>query len=217
MIYEPGQRPSCDQLLNNDYFETEFREDYEQDLLDIIAIEMKESKLSHRPTPLSDSNSPELQVMPKIMNRDITPVKFTHKHIGTVHLNAYELLPKGSSLKPNSDTVELETRPFGAFSPTNGPPANFLPDLKIKRDEESATFTYVGIRKNKRELKVNRVINKGNTDMSGLSKPLPSVKIVDLTGKINHYTSHELYENYGLKVRFTSGPHFFEKPKHQSK
>jgi hypothetical protein len=188
-------------LLKHDYFEPEFRQNFEQELLDLIAIEMQETRLAQR-HPLSESNSPEPHGMPKIMKRDTTPVKFNQKNIGTVHLNAYELLPKGSSIKHNSETPDLEARPFGAFSPANGPPANFLPDLKIKRDED-ASLSYLGIRKRKSDLKISRVIQKGSTEMSSLSKPLPSVKIVDLTDKISYYTAHDQYE--GLKVKLTQG------------
>ena len=164
---------------------------------------MQENKLTQR-YPLSESNSPEPHSMPKIMNRDSTPIKFNQKNIGTVHLNPYELLPKGASLKHSSETPDLEARPFGAFSPANGPPANFLPDLKIKRDED-ASLSYLGIRKRKSDLKISRVVQKGSTELSSLSKPLPSVKIVDLTDKISHYTAHDQYDSYGLKVKITQG------------
>ncbi|CAG9325039.1 unnamed protein product [Blepharisma stoltei] len=184
---DPEKRATCDILLNHEYFDKKFKQDLEQELFGISGNSTFEGKSSYRRSISNDPSSPEPSLTSKYTSRDITPHRIGQKSIGTIRFNPEDLIPQ---TKTPDLREELHI----------GPPPNFLPNLKLKRDEESAhNSSFYGLKKKSSDIKIPLIKQlKHSTDISYMKNQQYMIKNLDLSQNIIE-KSHNLSTIYEMR------------------
>lgn len=139
--FDPEKRATCVNLLNHGYFDDRFKVSFENEMAEILGKEIRDKHLSYRRSISNESQSPEPNLLSKFTSRDTTPNRTGQKSIGTIRFNPDDLIPF-------TKTPELcEERHIG-------PPPNFLPNIKLRRDEDSHNSSFHGLKKKNSELKI---------------------------------------------------------------
>lgn len=116
-------------MLSHPYFDSDFKVEFEQELADLLALEAQERQGFMRSKGLSENTTPE----PHFFNdkKSSSPRREYFRGIGTVLMNAEKLIPEkylSISIRTSHEDSSLSSFPT--------PPANFLPELKMRREED---------------------------------------------------------------------------------
>mmetsp|Transcript_4433 Transcript_4433/g.4262 ORF Transcript_4433/g.4262 Transcript_4433/m.4262 type:complete len:238 (-) Transcript_4433:12-725(-) len=156
-MYDPKSRKSCEELLKHDYFSNTFRASFEQELMELFNDDYETSssiRISN-----SEYCSPEPGVLPRTV-RDITPKRTVIK---SINLKADE-----SVNSQNKEEIERNQLP----------PPNFLPNLRLRREEETyPNLSHLEIRKKRSDIKIP-VLNP--VKHLNESRQIPSLKQFDI-------------------------------------
>lgn len=126
---DPSERLSAQDLLCHSYFDPQFKTEFEQELADLLALEAQERQTFIQPKGLSENTTPEPHFLSD--KKNTTPRKEYFRSIGTVLMNPEKLIPDKyatHSIRTSHEDSSLSTFPT--------PPANFLPELKSRHEEE---------------------------------------------------------------------------------
>ena len=88
---DPTMRMTSTQLLRHPYFDPSFKAEYEQELADLLSMEAQERQRFVRCKGLSENTTPEPHFLTD--KKAITPRKEYFRSIGTVLMNAEQLIP----------------------------------------------------------------------------------------------------------------------------
>lgn len=88
---DPVQRLSTQDLLAHEYFDFEFKSDFEQELADLLSLEAQERQCFMQPKGLSENTTPEPHFLSD--KKNTTPRKEYFRSIGTVLMNPEKLIP----------------------------------------------------------------------------------------------------------------------------
>lgn len=176
-MYDPKQRPSCEELLKHEYFSNAFRASFEHELNDAFNDEFDNLNSKNS---ISDHGSPETGALPRTV-RDLTPKRAI---VRSINLKVDDF-----GINQNKEPIELDRSPL--------PPPNFLPNLRLRRDEE--TFTNMSqqeIRKKRSDVKIP-ILNP--IKHLNESRQMPSLKAIDqdrLNNASPTYFEHEDNRSY---------------------
>lgn len=167
---DPALRPTTVDLLKHAYFDSAFRTEFEQEMADLLALEAQERQGFVRSKGFSENTTPE---PPSIGDKkNLTPRKEYFRSIGTVLMNPEKLIPEKYvlfSIRTSHEDSSISTFPT--------PPANFLPELKGRREEEHH-YGYHSIspstfRKKRSEFRIPKP-----------GENRPAVKIIDMQNNV---------------------------------
>ncbi|CAG9312659.1 CDKL2_1 [Blepharisma stoltei] len=183
-VFDPKSRFTCDDLLKHDYFSTSFKASFEHELLEIFNDDT-ENNFSLKKS-MSEHSSPEPGALPRTV-RDVTPKRNIAKSINL----------KSDEIVPGKDQ-EIERNQL--------PPPNFLPNLRLRRDEETyPNLSHQEIKKKKSDLKIP-VLN--GAKHFNESRQIPSLKQIEIDRGQNvspTYFEHEDGKmHYSVKGRHNS-------------
>ena len=167
---DPTQRPAATELLVHPYFDPVFRSEFEQELADLLALEAQERQGFVRAKGYSENTTPEPPILGE--KKNLTPRKEYFRSIGTVLMNPEKLIPEKyvvGSIRTSHEDSSISTFPT--------PPANFLPELKGRREEEHH-YGYHSIspstfRKKRSEFRIPKP-----------GENRPAVKIIDMQNNV---------------------------------
>lgn len=126
---DPSERLSGQDLLSHSYFDPDFKVEFEQELADLLALEAQERQGFMQSKGLSENTTPE----PHFFNdkKSNSPRKEYFRSIGRVLMDAEKLIPE----KYNSLSIRT-SHEDNSLSSFPSPPANFLPELKMRREDD---------------------------------------------------------------------------------